>query len=210
VGAVALKVVGTVLAVLASGLLGLALAQPLSGPALERIAREQERALGAPERPPTHFMLDVARSLKSMLLGYACGLPALAILALVSLLLPFAAVVSVPLKLVVTAFIISWDLCDYPLSIRGLRVRRRLDLIFSYKGAVLGFGVGLAACALVPCLLFLFLPAGVAAAARLMWEVEQYEHAMGRNLDGSPLSALGLSALGPSALGPSALGPFGA
>jgi CysZ protein len=126
-----------------------------------------------------------------MLLGYACGLPALATLALITLLLPFASVVSVPLKLMVTAFIIAWDLCDYPLSIRGLRARRRLDLIFTYKGAVLGFGVGLAACGLVPCLLFLFLPAGVAAASRLMWEVERYEHALGRQLDGSAVPSGG-------------------
>ena len=177
IGVGALKILVTAAAVVLSSLLAFALAQPLSGPALERIVRMQEAAVGAPTRPPTPFWLDIVRSLKSVLIGYAFGLPAALLLLLASVVLPFSAVVTVPLKLLVAAFTIAWDLCDYPLSIRGLRVRERVRIIGRYKTAVLGFSLGLALAGLVPCLLFLFLPAGVAGATRLLFAIEQYEKA---------------------------------
>lgn len=179
-GVGALKVLGTILAVIVSAFVALALAQPLSGPALEGIARMQERAVGAPERPPTSFLFDIVRSLQSVAVGAMFGVPAFIVLLLLSLLLPFASVVTVPLKLFVAAFTIAWDLCDYPMSIRGLPVRRRLETIMQYRGAVFGFSIGLALCNLLPCLLLLVLPAGVAGASRLMWMVEQHEAQQGR------------------------------
>jgi CysZ protein len=174
-GATALAVLGTVLAVLLSGLLAFALAQPLSGPALEKLVRMHEQKLGADERAPTNFVADIFRSLKSVAMGYAIGLPLIAMLLVLSLLLPFASVVTVPLKLLVACFTIAWDICDSPLAIRGMRVRDRVRVLWRYRGAVAGFAIGMALAGLVPCLAFFFLPAGVAGAGRLMWEVELYE-----------------------------------
>jgi CysZ protein len=175
VGTAALKVLSTVAAVVLSLFVAFGLAQPLSGPALEGLIRLQEKHLGAPERPPTRFWLDMWRSLQSLLLGYGLGLPVLAILFVVSLLFPPAAIVTTPLKIMVLAFTVAWDLCDYPLTVRGLRVSERFRVIARYRGAVLGFGVALALASLVPCMLLLCLPAGVAGAGRLIWQIEQFE-----------------------------------
>lgn len=186
VGTGVLQVVATVAAIVLASLLAFSLAQPLSGPALEGIVRMQERALGAPPRPATSFWTDIARSLTSMLVGYAFGVPLLAVLLVVSVLLPPAAIVTSPLKLLVVAFMLAWDICDYPLSIRGLRIRDRLRVMISFRGAVFGFGVSMALASLLPCLMFLFLPAGVAGAGRLMWSVERWEHTQGRPLQTPP------------------------
>jgi CysZ protein len=184
------QLAGVLLGFLVSILTAFALAQPLSGPALESLVKKQEQALGAPVRPGNNFLVDVWRSLQSLLVGYMLGLPILAVLALASFLFPPAAVVLVPLKLLVASFMVAWDLCDYPLSIRGLRVADRLAIMARYKGTVFGFGVALALAGLVPGLLFLLLPCGVAGAARVMWEIERFERSEGRPLGGGERGAL--------------------
>ncbi len=188
---VALKVLGTLLAVMLSALVGFALAQPLSGPALEGIVRRQEAELGAPVRPGSSLAVEIWRSLQSLLVGYMFGIPALILLLALSLVLPYATVVLFPLKLLVAAFTVAWDLCDYPMSVRGLRMSVRVGTIFRHARAVLGFSLALALAALVPCLLFLLLPGGVAGAARLMWAVERFERQGGRDMDGIPRTGVG-------------------
>jgi len=178
-GRVVLQALATLVALLLALLAGYVLAQPLSGPALEGIARRQGRRLGAPELPPTSFFTDVLRSLEALLLGYALGLPLLAVLFVIALLFPPAAVVTTPLKLVVVAAMIAWDLCDYPLTLRGLTVGQRFRVVIRYRAAVVGFGAGLALASLLPCVLFLLLPVGVAGATRLMWAVERWERTAG-------------------------------
>ena len=174
-GAGALAVLGAILGVVLAALLGLALAQPLSGPALEALVRKREQALGAPKRAPTHFLIDVLRSLQSLLLGYAVGLPALLILFVISLLLPAAAIITVPCKMLVVAMTVAWDICDYPLSVRGLPVRERVKVLSRYATAVLGFSSGLVVAALLPCGALLLLPAGVAGATQLLHEIDRHE-----------------------------------
>lgn len=185
-GVTVMQVIGVILGLVASVLISFALAQPVSGPALEAIVKKQEQALGAPVRPGNNFIVDVGNSLQSLLVGYMIGIPVLVVLAILSLVVPGAAIVLFPLKLLVASFTVAWDLCDYPLSIRGLKVRHRLALMGRYKSAVLGFGIALALAGLVPGLLFVLIPCGAAAAARLMWQIERYEHAQGRDLTGAP------------------------
>jgi CysZ protein len=172
-----LGVVAAVVALLLSALIGFALAQPLSGPALERIVRRVEGKLGAPPWPPTGFLEDILRSLQSVVVTYAFGLPLLTVLFLITVVFPPAAVVTTPLKIIVTALLLAWDLCDYPLSIRGVPVGVRVAFVKRNAGAMLGFGFGLALLGLVPCLLILILPAGVAGAARLTVDIERWEAA---------------------------------
>lgn len=191
IGIGVLKVVATALGVVVSVLIAFALAQPLSGPALEQLVRRQEAALGLPARPPTHFVSDILRSLQSLAVGYAFGLPALALLFVLSLIVPVASIVLFPLKLLVASFTVAWDICDYPLSIRGLPVGKRVALMRRYKGAILGFAVALALAGLVPCVLFLFLPGGVAGAARLMCAIERWEQSQGHDLFEAPAPAAG-------------------
>lgn len=170
-----LKVVGVLLGWILSVVLGLGLAQPISGPALEGLVRKKEHELGAPPRPQTSLPSEIWRSLQSLLVGYAFGLPALAILFLLSLVVPAASVVLFPFKLLVAATIVAWDLCDYPLSVRGIPVAERVRTLRRNKGAVIGFGLGLALAGLIPMMLFLLLPAGVVGATRLLHEIELYE-----------------------------------
>jgi CysZ protein len=170
-----LAYVAVLLGWILSVVLGLALAQPLSGPALEGLVRQKEGELGAPPRPKSALLTEIWRSLQSLLVGYAFGLPALALRFSLSLIVPAASVVLFPLKLFVAATMAAWDICDYPLSVRGISVGERVATLKRNKGAVLGFGFGLALAGLIPLMLFLLLPAGVAGATRLLHEIEVYE-----------------------------------
>jgi CysZ protein len=170
-----LEILATAVALIVAALLGFALAQPLSGPALERIVRRVEAKLGAPPWPPTSVIADVLRSLESLVIPYAFGLPILIVLFVINLFFAPAAIVTIPLKLAVTALMVAWDLCDYPLSIRGIPAGTRVSFMKRNAKAMLGFGVGLALVGLIPCLLVLVLPVGVAGGARLVVEIERWE-----------------------------------
>lgn len=169
------QIAATAVAVVAGVLLGLALAQPLSGPALERIVRRAEAEAGAPAWPATSSLQDIGRSLSSVVVGLAFSLPILFVLFLIGALVPGAAVVTVPLKFVLTALTIAWDICDYPLSIRGVPVGTRVAFMKRNYRAMLGFGAGIALVALVPCSLCFVLAPGAAGAARLVLDIERFE-----------------------------------
>lgn len=171
-----LAVLATVAAVVLSFLLGLVLAQPLSGPALERLVRLRERDLGVRERPSTSFLMDAWRSLRSALLG-TLALPLLLVLTMIELLVPGSSVVILPLKILVTGVFIAWDILDYPLSVRGYRLRDRLRFLGAHKAVALGFGVALAVAVLIPCMQLLLLPGAVAGATALLHRIDEDERA---------------------------------
>jgi CysZ protein len=172
---VGLQVVATLLAIVLSFLIAFSLAQPLSGPALEALVRRQEADLGAPVRPETSFATDIARSLKSALVGFALGVPILGVLFVVGLVFPPAQVVTIPLKVLVVTTVLAWDLADYPLSVRGVGIRARMALLQRHFFAVLGMAGGVALLALIPCGVLLAIPIGVCGATRLIHEIEQAE-----------------------------------
>jgi CysZ protein len=97
----------------------------------------------------------------------------LAMLALISALVPPAAVVTVPLKFVVSSLVIAWDLLDYPFGLRGMGVRARLGWMRENLGAVLLFGASTGALLLIPLLGLFVLPCGVVAATELVVRVER-------------------------------------
>jgi CysZ protein len=147
----------------------LALSQPLSGFALDRIVTAQQEALGL---PPAEDKVSLAaatfRSLRVTLLGLVCGLPLLALLALITALVPPAGIITVPLKFIVSALLVAWDFLDYPFSLYGVGVRGRLSFMGHHFGAVLAFGMACAAVLLLPGVGLLMLPMGVAAGTRLL------------------------------------------
>jgi CysZ protein len=161
-----LRVLLWAVSVLVGLLVAIALAQPISGFALEALARRQGRALGAPELPdlPGSFL----RSLRVNLFGLMVTLPIVLALTVVALFVPPLAVVTVPLKFLVSALMLAWDLLDYPLSVRGAGVRVRLRWFSENLGAAMGFGLSIAVVFLIPGAGLLFLPAGVAGATRLV------------------------------------------
>jgi CysZ protein len=177
------KILAGVLALILAALIGAGVAQPLSGPALNRLVRGAEAELGAPPWPQIGFVEDVGRALGSMMVGYMFGLPLLAILATITFFVPPAAVVTFPLKLVVLAILFAWDFCDYPLSLHGMPLGKRIALVVRHARAMIGFGLGLALLSLIPCAPFFALPIGVAGAARLVQRIERSERAA-RPVDG--------------------------
>jgi uncharacterized protein involved in cysteine biosynthesis len=146
----------------------MSLAQPLSGFALEAVARRQEVARGGRHWPDQGFFSSAARSLRVSLTALAIGLPILGALAVVTFLFPPSAVVTIPLKFVVTGLLAAYDLLDYPLSVRGHSVGDRMVFIRHNFGEVLGFGVATAALLLVPGMALFLLPFGVAGATSMV------------------------------------------
>lgn len=164
----ALRVVFWIVGLLLAFLVAITLAQPLAGFALDAIARRQELALGGRAWPDQPFVSSLLRSLRVALAALAFSVPLLALLSVVTLLFPPAAVVTVPLKLAVAGFAIAYDFLDYPLSLRGSGVRARAAFLRAHPAAVLGFGLAASSLLLVPGAGLLVLPFGVAGAARMV------------------------------------------
>jgi CysZ protein len=167
-GAGLVGVLLAIAAVLLAVIIGVSLAQPLSGWALDGIVRAQDRDLGvaqAPEQPLVHAAL---RSLVAALVALAVGVPIVGGLTVIGWLFPPALVVTLPLKLVVASLLLAWNLLDYPLGLRGVGVGARFGWCASRFGAVLGFGLAAGLLFAVPGLGLLALPCGVAGAARLV------------------------------------------
>lgn len=165
-------------------LLGLSLAQPASGFALDQISRRLELSLGGPNRPDGAFMETAWRGLRVTLAGLAVSLPLFGLLLLVGMVVPFAVFVTVPLKFVLGSLLVAWDLLDYPFGLRGMRVRERLRWIRANFRAVLGFGASAAVLLLVPGVGLLVLPLGVAGATELVTAVEKRESSGGGEAGG--------------------------
>jgi CysZ protein len=166
----ALRVLFWIVGLLIALVVAFSLAQPLSGFALEAIARRQEQALGGRTWPDQPFLAGALRSLRVSLTALALGLPVLALLALITFVAPPASVVTIPLKFLVTGLMAAYDFIDYPFSVRGAGVRERLAFMRANLSAVLGFGVAVALILLVPGAGLFLLPFGVAGATRLVVE----------------------------------------
>lgn len=154
-------------------LAGLSLAQPLSGFALDGLSRQQEIALGGEARPDGSLWETTWRGLRVTLAALGLGLPIIVILSLLGLVIPFAFVVTVPLKFVVTGLLVAWDFLDYPLGLRGMAVRDRITFVRTHVRAVLAFGLAMAGMLLIPGVGLLLLPIGVAGATRLVVATER-------------------------------------
>jgi CysZ protein len=166
----ALALLAAALGLLLGAVLGFSLAVPLSGPALERIARAVFAELGVP-LPPEDLagtLANLISSLAATALGLLLSLGPVAVLAAVGAIFPVTLPITLPLKLGLLALLLTWDLGDHAFSCIGLRLSQRLGWIRANLGAALSFG-GLASLLLcVPGLGLLILPCGVAGAARLL------------------------------------------
>ncbi|WP_104978127.1 EI24 domain-containing protein [Sorangium cellulosum] len=170
-----LRILSLAVVLVAALAISFGLAKPLSGPALERMVRRVEADLGAPAWPEVGFFADMWRALQSSLVALAFTLPIVIVLGVVGFLFAPASVVVIPLQLAVTALAGAWDLCDCPLSIRGVPVAARIAFVRRNLAAVMGFGFGLALLSFLPCALLLVLPAGILGAARLVVTLERWE-----------------------------------
>lgn len=142
---------------------------PLSAPALEHLVALREAALGAPPRPAIGFLREMLCGLRAQLFAFVFATPVLALLWMVKLLIPPAAVVITPLEFLVLSLAVAWNLFDYPLTLRGVGPSARLAFIASHRNATLGFGVAFAVLFMIPCFGIALLPVGVVAATQLVW-----------------------------------------
>jgi len=160
----------TALGVLLAVVLGLVLAQPLSNPALERLVRAFELDLGAPERPIIPLWRQMGRSAGGVLIGLTFGLPVLLALVVLTTVAPITVWVTTPLKLLVLGMMITWDLMDYPFTVRGWSLPMRARWMRDNLGAVIGFGLSLGIVLIIPCVGVLLLPIGTVGATWLYYE----------------------------------------
>lgn len=145
-----------------------ALATPvLSAPALERIVGIVEADLGAPPRRPLGTLAEFACGLRATALGVTLFVPPVLALTLLEFALPPVSVVTTPLKLALGALGVSWNLLDYPLTLRGIGARARLAFVKEHAASAFGFGVAFGLSFWLPCCGILLLPVGAAAATEL-------------------------------------------
>lgn len=147
--------------------LGLSLAQPLSAPALDALAKKRALALGVTTFVDTPVLPAMARSLRVVGLALVVGLPILLLLSFITLVFPAAAVVTFPLKFGLAAWLAAWDIFDYPFAFEAMGVRARLAWLSRNGMAAFAFGLAFAAVALVPALGLFVIPFGVAGATDL-------------------------------------------
>jgi CysZ protein len=167
-GSWAIKILLWLVGAIVAFVVAISLAQPLSGFALDAIARRQELALGGRTWPDQPAIASALRSLRVSLTALAVSLPILAFLAVVTLFVPPASIVTVPLKFLVTGLTIAYDFIDYPIGLRGGGVSDRAAFMRHNFWAVLGFGVAAAGVLLIPGVGLFLLPFGVAGATRLV------------------------------------------
>ena len=168
VGYWVLLVVLVPLVIVLAALLGLLLAQPLSGYALEKIAHAQQRRLTGRAGPSHPFLASLLLNLRTVTVTLLVGGSVLVGLFIIDLLFPPAAVVTVPLKFLVASWMLAWDFLDYPLGLRGLGVAARVRWVRTHFGAFTLFGVLWAGLCVVPGIVLLLLPMGVAGATRMV------------------------------------------
>jgi CysZ protein len=148
--------------------LALAVAEPLSAFALERISAAQQRTMtgSAPTSPP--LLTAMWLSLCCVCFAIVLGGSALVVLFLLDFFFPPAAIVTVPLKMLVCSWMVAWNLLDYPLGMRGMGLLARMKWVGRHFGAFTLFGFLWAIVGVVPGIILVLLPMGVAGATRLV------------------------------------------
>jgi CysZ protein len=175
VGAWLLNAMVVLVSLLVSAVVAMSVAQPLSGFALEAVADRQEFALTGRSLPRQPFFASMLATTRIVMLTLLFGGTLLIILLIATLLFPPIAVVTVPLKFIICAWLLAWDFLDYPMSLRGMGLRARLAWVRRNLDAFTTFGVCWAMLVIVPGIVLILLPMGVAGAARMVVEDEQRE-----------------------------------
>lgn len=173
---------GVVLSSALAVVLALVLATPLSAPALERLIAQTEAELGAPPRPSLGFFEELWCGIRAQAAPLLVTVPAWLGLWLLDLLVPILAPLTMALRALITGLGIAWALIDYPLTLRGVRIRQRLTLIRRAPLAVLGLGTAFQLLFLVPCCGLLGLGLGVIAATELIHRSSARDPALRREL----------------------------
>jgi len=158
------------LGVLLGAVAALALAQPLSGFALDAIARIREESLTGRPVISIPFLRSFLNGIKVAILTLVAGGLVLTLLFVLDLVFPPALMVTIPLKFLLVAWLLAWDFHDYSFGLHGLGFRARLIWVRKNLGAFTAFGAAWSLCVIVPGIILVLLPMGVAGAAELVVE----------------------------------------
>lgn len=145
---------------------GLTLA--VGDPFYERIWKEVELSLGGvvPDRG-----VGWVRGAADGLVLVAMGVATAVVVFVIGLLPLVGTVVGLVLGLVVSGRLLAGELVSRPLEARGMDRAARAALMKRHRGAMLGFGISVQACFLIPLGGILVMPAAVAGATYLAREV---------------------------------------
>jgi len=180
----ALTIILALAAVLFAILLAICLAQPFSGFALEAIVSARENALTGWTNPRPGVLESTFRSLKIAVFTLSVAVPVFGALFLINFVFPAALVITLPLKFLLYAWLLAWNFLDYPLGIHRFGLRARWRWVMRHFDAFCGFGLSWAVLGLIPGIILVLLPMGVAGAAELVVEAEQTANDEGeRRLD---------------------------
>lgn len=146
---------------------------PLCAPALEHLVRAEERELHAVPRPKLSIWAEWSAGLQAQAVALVFSAVTWGALTLLNVLLPALAVVTLPLSVLAVAAALAWSLLDYPLTLRGIKAKRRVRLFARQPLAILGFGVPFALLFWFPCSGVLLLPVGAIAATRVVWQLAE-------------------------------------
>lgn len=156
-------------------LLAMGLAPALSSPALERLVAAAEDSRRVPPHAALGFLSELFCGFRAFAAALLFGGPILVVLWIVSLVVPVLAPLTTLLKLTVAALSVAWGLFDYPLTLRGVGVRRRLQFLNRNVRPVLGFGAGVLIAFWLPCCGLVLLPVAVVAATDLLWTMLEHD-----------------------------------
>ncbi|HEX3149026.1 MAG TPA: hypothetical protein VHR66_13175 [Gemmataceae bacterium] len=163
-----LGLIGATIAVL----IALTLAQPCAGFALEAICRAQERALVGRATPAIPYWQSLRRNLKVVAITVIFGGGFMLALTVVEFFFPPAAIVTIPVRLLVGGWLMAWNFLDYPFGLRGMGIRDGIGWIGRHFGAVTLFGVAWWTLVFFPGAILLLIPMGVAGATRMVVEAD--------------------------------------
>ena len=157
-----------IIAILIAVLFALVLTEPLSAFALDKIVHAYQKQMLGHSSPSPPLPVVIWISVRAIGFGLLLGGSAIGALLAVNFFFPPAAIVTVPIKFLVCSWMIAWSLLDYPMVQRRLGIRARLKWVFRHFSAFTTFGMIWAGIAIVPGIVLVLLPMGVAGATDLV------------------------------------------
>lgn len=150
---------------------GMGVAYGLSGPVLQRVCETVAQQLGMLAQPSKPFVQSIVQSTTVALLGLLIALIGEGLLALMDLLLPPLAVLTLPLGAFLAGMMVLWSVFDIPMRHQQMGPQARLAFFRSHFRSCLGFIAALSLLSLLPILDLFFLPVAVAGATLLLQKI---------------------------------------
>lgn len=150
---------------------GMGLAYGLSGPILQTVCETVAQQLGMVAQPPKPYWQSMVQASVLALVGMFIALVGEGLLALMDVLLPPLALLTLPCGAFLAAMVVLWSIFDIPMRHQQMGPAARLVFFRTYFRACLGFSAALSLLLLLPILDLFFLPAAIAGATLLLQKI---------------------------------------